>query len=85
MELVMMAESQDATPTGGGPSAREILGVGGIGWLSPGQTAWTEIVLQPGTYVVVCYVFDPATGLLHIQMGMVDVFTVAGDGGTPAA
>jgi hypothetical protein len=81
MELVL-AESQDATPSGGGPSGREVLGVGGLGWLSPGASAWAEVELEPGTYVVLCYVFDPATGMPHAAMGMVDVFTV-GEAGTP--
>ena len=44
-----MAESRDATPSGGGPSAREMLGISGMGWLSPGQTAWTEVTLALGT------------------------------------
>jgi len=77
MEL-LLAESQDATPSGGGPSGREILGIGGLGWLTPGATAWAEVELQPGTYVVLCYVFDPETGMPHAAKGMVDVFTVGG-------
>ncbi|MFL5759760.1 MAG: hypothetical protein ACJ789_08475 [Thermomicrobiales bacterium] len=75
LELVM-AESQDATPTGGGPSGRDILGVGGIGWLTPGTTGWAEVDLQPGTYVVLCFVPDRETFTPHAAMGMVDVFTV---------
>jgi integrase len=67
MELMKAAESLGATPTGGGPSARELLGVGGIGWLSPVQIAWTEVVPEPGTSVVARDEFDPATGLLHIH------------------
>jgi hypothetical protein len=51
--------------------------VGGMGQLSPGLTAWTELDLAPGTYVAVCFVFDPATGMPHAVLGMVDVFTVA--------
>jgi hypothetical protein len=81
LELVM-TESQDATPTGGGPSGRDILGVGGLGWLTPGASAWTEVDLELGTYVVLCFVFDPATGQPHVANGMVDVFTV-GDSATP--
>jgi len=81
LELVL-AESQDATPTGGGPSGRDILGVGGIGWLTPGATGWTEVDLQPGTYVALCFVPDQKTFTPHAAMGMVDVFTV-GEAGTP--
>ena len=75
MEL-MAGESEEATPTGGGPSFGDFEPVGGIGWLSPGVTALTEVDLEPGTYVALCFVFDPETGLPHVAMGMVAVFTV---------
>ena len=48
MEL-MASPSEGATPTGGGPSFDDFEPVGGIGWLSPGVTAWTEVDLVPGT------------------------------------
>lgn len=84
IELVT-SESGDenATPVGGGPSFAELEPVGGIGWLSPGLTAWTEVRLEPGTYVALCFVFDPETGMPHVAMGMVEVFTV-GEAGTPS-
>ena len=81
MEL-MAGESEEATPTGGGPSFADFEPVGGMGWLSPGLTAWTEVDLAPGTYVALCFVYDPATGLPHVAMGMVAVFTVAGGAAT---
>ena len=77
-------ENENATPVGGGPSLAEIEPVGGLGWLSPGATAWTELDLQPGHYAAVCFVFDPETGMPHLMLGMVDDFTV-GDDGTPTA
>jgi hypothetical protein len=70
------SEDENATPVGGGPSFAEIEPVGGIGWLSPGNTAWTEMNLRPGTYIAMCFVFDDETGMLHVEHGMVDVFTV---------
>lgn len=70
------SEDENATPTGGGPSFAEIVPVGGVGWISPGESAWTEVDLQPGTYIALCFVFDPETGLPHVAMGMVDVFTI---------
>ena len=73
---LMASESEEATPTGGGPSFGDFEPVGGIGWLSPGATAWTEVNLTPGTYVALCFVFDPTTGLHHVAMGMVAVVTV---------
>jgi hypothetical protein len=83
LELFTM-EDEHATPVGGGPSLADLEPVGGIGWLSPGQTAWTDVTLEPGIYAAVCFVFDPETGMPHLMLGMVDVFTV-GEGGTPAA
>ncbi|MBA2759592.1 MAG: hypothetical protein H0U38_07860 [Chloroflexia bacterium] len=81
---LFMSEDENATPVGGGPSLADIEPVGGLGWLSPGATAWTEVDLEPGTYAAVCFVFDPETGMPHLMLGMVDTFTV-GNGGTPAA
>ncbi len=77
------SEDENATPVGGGPSFADIDPVGGVGWLSPGATAWTEVDLQPGTYAMICFVFDSETGLPHLMLGMADVFTV-GDEGAPA-
>jgi hypothetical protein len=74
------AEDENATPVGGGPSLADIEPVGGVGWLSPGATAWTELSLEPGTYAALCFVFDPETGMPHAMMGMVDVFTVSDEG-----
>lgn len=69
-------EDDTATPVGGGPSYADIEPAGGIGWLSPGATAWTEVDLEPGNYAAVCFVFDPETGMPHIMLGMVDVFII---------
>jgi hypothetical protein len=80
---LFMSEDESATPVGGGPSLADIEPVGGLGWLSPGATAWTEVTLEPGTYGAVCFVFDPETGMPHLMQGMVAVFTV-GDAATPA-
>jgi hypothetical protein len=51
--------------------------VGGIGWLSPGVSGWTEVDLEPGTYAALCFVFDPESGMPHAAEGMVQVFEVA--------
>jgi hypothetical protein len=82
MEL-MASPLEEATPTGGGPSFDDFEPVGGIGWLSPGVTAWTEVDLVPGTYGALCFVFDPETGMPHVAMGMVGVFTVSEGTATP--
>jgi hypothetical protein len=76
--LTSGSEDENATPVGGGPSASESIPVGGMGQLSPGLSAWTEVDLESGTYVALCFVFDQATGMLHAALGMVAVFTVTG-------
>jgi hypothetical protein len=81
--LTTESEDENATPIGGGPSFAEFEPVGGIGWLSPGRSAWTEVDLRPGTHIALCFVFDPKTGMPHVAIGMVAVFTVGVEGGTP--
>lgn len=80
---LVAGESEEATPPGGGPSFGDLEQVGGIGWLTPGTTAWTEIDLAPGTYVALCFVPDPETFMPHVAMGMVAVFTVEAGTATP--
>lgn len=63
----------DAVMNGSG----EAVAIGGMGWLSPGASAWTELDLAPGTYAALCFVFDPATGMPHAMEGMIKVFTVS--------
>ena len=82
--LTNESEDENATPVGGGPSFAEMEPVGGLGWLSPGAAGWTEVDLRPGTYVALCFVVDMETGMLHVQHGMIDVFTV-GEAATPAS
>lgn len=50
--------------------------VGGSSAISPGQAAWIETDLGPGTYVALCLVPDTKTGMPHALMGMISQFTV---------
>jgi hypothetical protein len=50
--------------------------VGGNGALSPGRTNWFTTTLEPGNYVLLCFVPDVADGAPHIAKGMVQPFTV---------
>ena len=50
--------------------------VNGLSELSPGQTAWPTLSFTPGTYAMVCFVEDPATGQEHVELGMALEFTV---------
>ena len=52
--------------------------VGGVPALSPGRRVTVTRKLEPGTYVVLCYIPGP-DGKPHIEHGMIDSFEVAGD------
>ena len=55
----------------------------GTGTQSAGTTQWIATNLDPGYYVIVCFVQDPTKDYIpHAFEGMVDVYTV-GDVGTP--
>jgi hypothetical protein len=48
----------------------EIVFSGGSGLISPGQTSETTLKLDPGYYIVECYV-KMANGMFHSSMGMI--------------
>lgn len=50
--------------------------VGGMQALSVGKSAWLSLDLQPGNYVALCNVPDPASGKAHTELGMIMPFTV---------
>lgn len=52
--------------------------LGGVGLVGPQKTAVTTINLQPGTYVVECYVKNPG-GIFHSGAGMITALTVTGE------
>lgn len=51
---------------------------GGMQALSPDEAGWLHLDLEPGTYVAICYVPDPASGKGHMDLGMVKTFRVSG-------
>ena len=50
--------------------------VGGVGLVGPGHTAQTTVNIEPGTYVVECYVKNPG-GIFHSIAGMITGLVVA--------
>lgn len=52
--------------------------VGGTGMINAGMTAQTTLKLQPGHYIIECYVKSPE-GEFHVSLGMADEFTVVED------
>lgn len=80
MEQVQAALSapDNATPVAGGLQESDITLVPGgqVILQSTGTTVWADVDVQPGTYVLVCFVVDPATGMPHAMEGMVSLFQV---------
>ncbi len=52
--------------------------LGGTGMISSGKNAQTTLYLQPGYYVMECYVKTPE-GEFHVSVGMAEDFTVVED------
>jgi hypothetical protein len=73
----LMSLPEDAERPEGLPDPSAFVTVGGLGFLSPGQAAWSVLDLEPGTYAAFCYVPDQQTGMPHAFMGMILVFTVS--------
>lgn len=60
------------------PWFSEVVFLGGSGLISPGETAVTTLKMEPGYYVVECYV-KMENGIFHAAMGMVTALVVAGE------
>lgn len=55
-----------------------VVPMGGPGFLSPGRVGETTVRLEPGTYVVECYV-KTADGRFHGELGMIQQLVVTAD------
>ena len=61
----------------------EVVFLGGVGLLSPGQVAETTMHLKPGAYLMECYV-KMENGIFHTSMGMTkDIVVSETDSGNP--
>jgi hypothetical protein len=63
----------------------DVVFTGGPGLISPGKTAVTTVELEPGNYVIECYVKMP-NGMFHTAMGMLEeikVLETKGSGNRP--
>jgi hypothetical protein len=75
--VASLAVGKGTEAPAGVPNVYEFERAGGIGFLSPGLTAWTAVDLAPGIYVAFCAAFDEETDEPHATMRqMVTVFTV---------
>jgi hypothetical protein len=70
----MMADPQ-ATPAGS-LTPDELEFVLSTGDQSAGVTTWYTADLAPGTYVLICFVPDPESGLPHAMLGMTQIVEV---------
>jgi hypothetical protein len=52
--------------------------VGGMNGLSVGGVGYMTLDLPVGSYVAICHIPDPNTGLPHAQLGMLKAFAVKG-------
>lgn len=74
--MASFAAGPDATPVETSLSIADISPGFMTGVLSPGVTMWAELSLDPGTYLLVCFVPDPETGAPHAMLGMVGAYVV---------
>ncbi len=74
--MAMVDAFMSATPTPPPSWWIESVWVGYAAIMSPGQTMLTEYDLSSGSYVALCFVADPETGMPHLVQGMAQAFTV---------
>lgn len=75
------------TPTAGGLTEADVQTVYFVGTQSANTTQWHEVSLDPGTYVITCWIPDMARGgMPHALEGMYELITVGGGAmGTPTS
>ncbi len=73
MMEAMMAATPGARPEWPYEDAFSFVGI------SPGETAWMNVELAPGTYAAVCFIPDVTSEemMTHLQHGMIVLFTVS--------
>lgn len=73
MDLIVDGENEAAMQEFGNLPAwfNEVIFAGGVGLVSPKTTAESSIKLEPGTYLIECYV-KMANGVFHSTQGMVE-------------
>jgi hypothetical protein len=74
--MASFAAGPNATPAETRLSIADISPAFMTGLLSPGVTMWAELSLDPGTYLLVCFVPDPETGAPHAMLGMIEAYVV---------
>lgn len=68
------------TPGPGAVDFADIIPVATSSDLSTNTTMWMTVTFDPGTYVGLCFIPDPGSGMPHAMMGMYAIFTVEAAG-----
>ncbi len=68
------------TPGPGAVDFADIIPIATSSDLSTNTTMWMTVTLDPGTYVGLCFIPDPGSGMPHAMMGMYAIFTVEATG-----
>ncbi len=50
---------------------------GGLTTIAPGETGYVDLALPPGDYRFVCFITDPDSGQIHLQLGMDQPVTIS--------
>jgi len=50
---------------------------GGLATIAPGETGYVDLELAPGDYRFVCFITDPDSGQIHLQLGMDQPVTIS--------
>lgn len=72
-DLLSWFESMGPTGPSGPPPADAL--VQGVDAITPDQSFYVAMDLEPGTYVAVCFMPDTETGQPHLMKGMIQTFT----------
>ena len=75
-----LADFREELTNGGDEEPTSSVDVGGVPLLSPGEQVTITRSLEPGAYVLVCFVPAP-DGKTHFQHGMISSFRAEGDSG----
>jgi hypothetical protein len=78
--MTLISLPPDATPPPGLPNLEEFVDVGFVAPISGEQSILVEMNLEPGHYVVVCFLPEKESGQPHAFHGMVTVFSIGADG-----
>jgi hypothetical protein len=76
MSVTELRQMLQASMSEEGPSADAAPPVAFWAPMNEGEQAWFNLNLEPGTYVVACFLPDFASGHAHLEMGMTQIFTV---------